>query len=292
MHQAPFIDLFSSGLTGFTRHLFRGIRAMRTLIQGGIFTICMLLAMTSWAAGKDASALHTAKIPMISVIAPDWEDYTSPNGEGLYWDVIREIYEPEGIKVRINTAPWRRAMKMVTKYRLHHAIPGEYRDTEENLIFPRYPIDLELMVTVTLKQHTDLNPRELSDYRGHVVSWRKGYDLLVPEEYGFELKEFRSMEDGLQMLNKGDVHILIDEPDEVELAMKSMGLSKDQYNVIPYVKSQYVYLAFNEGILSERLIDVYNRRVETLMKSGEMQAIYEKWGITVPQALFQIISRR
>ena len=74
--------------------------------------------------------------------------------------------------------------------------------------------------------------------------------------------------------------------------MKSMGLSKDQYNVIPYVKSQYVYLAFNEGILSERLIEVYNRRVETLMKSGEMQAIYEKWGITVPQALFQIISTR
>lgn len=239
------------------------------------------------ALAEETTALHTAKIPVITVVAPDWDGFTSPNGEGLYWDILRAIYEPEGTKLKIATAPWNRAMKMVTKYRTYLAIPGEYRDTEENLIFPRYPLEKEKMVTVTLKS-SGYNLTTLESLRGLKVSWRKDYDLLDPDESGIKLDEFRDIADGLREVMSKKVDALIDEPDEVDSGLQEAGLNKADFNIIPYSESQYVYLGFHPGIISERLIEIYNRRTEELVKSGEMAKIYGKWDAKMPEVFKDI----
>ena len=40
-----------------------------------------------------------------------------------------------------------------------------------------------------------------------------------------------------------------------------------------------VYVAFADSSVSKILIEIYNEQVEAMVKSGEMQAIYEKWDL-------------
>jgi polar amino acid transport system substrate-binding protein len=250
--------------------------------------VCVFYALSSIlgvnAQTADKSVLHRAEIPMISVVAPDWAGYTSPNGEGLYWDLLRAIYEPEGIKLKINTAPWNRALKMVTDYRNYMAIPGEYLDLDEEakLIFPKYPLEREKLVVVTLKSK-NLNVQSKKQLKGLHVAWHKGYDLMEPELAGIKASEFREATIGIKSLLAGDVDVLIEEPDEIEMALVALSKKPSLFSIVPYAESQYVYLGFNKGIISERLISTYNTRTEALVKSGELKLIYSKWGVDYPE---------
>src|SRR5690554_5285993 len=82
-------------------------------------------------------------IKAISVVAPEWEGFTNKDGSGLYWELLRAIYEPVGITVKTANVPWNRAMKMVTKYSVYNAIVGEDQDTEESVLFTDFAIDVE-----------------------------------------------------------------------------------------------------------------------------------------------------
>jgi polar amino acid transport system substrate-binding protein len=75
----------------------------------------------------------------MSVVATIWKGYIHKDGNDLYWDIFRAIYEPISIKIVTKSAPWSRAMKMVAKYHNYSAIVGEYRNSEEHVIFPFPP---------------------------------------------------------------------------------------------------------------------------------------------------------
>lgn len=226
-------------------------------------------------------------VPMISVVAPDWEGYSSESGEGLYWDIIRAIYEPVGVRVKLNTAPWNRALKMVTRYRTYMAIPGEYLDSTEPLIFPQYPLEREKLVSVSLKSRK-LQLNTIKQFQNLTVSWRKGYDLLEPDNYNLKLKEFRECAVALRNIISSKVDVVIEERDEVQQSLEQAGLLNNVFEIKPYPESQYVYLGFNEGIHSETLINTYNQRTETMVKSGALRAIFKKWQVDYPEIYTQM----
>lgn len=232
-------------------------------------------------------SLKKISVPMISVVAPNWEGYSSESGEGLYWDIIRTIYEPVGIRVRLNTAPWNRALKMVTRYRTYMAIPGEYLDSSEPLIFPKYPLEREKLVSVSLKSRK-LQLNTIKDFKNLTVSWRKGYDLLEPDNYNLKLKEFRDCTLALRNIISGKVDVVVEELDEVQQSLRQAGLMDTVFEIKPYPENQYVYLGFNEGIHSEKLIDVYNKRTEIIVKSGKLRAIFKKWHVDYPEIYNQM----
>jgi polar amino acid transport system substrate-binding protein len=248
-------------------------------------SLCFNFLCIQSSIADDTTALDTAEIAAISVVAPDWEGFTSPNGEGLYWDILRAIFEPEGIKVKTYTAPWNRAMKMVTKYRTYMAIPGEYKDSEENLIFPNYPLEKEKLVTVTLKS-AGHNLATLEALSGLKVTWKKGYDVLDVDETGITLDEFRDISEGLQKITSKKVDALIDEPDEVESGITNGAFNASDFTIIPFSENKYVYLGLHPGVISERLIEIYDRRTEALVKNGELIKIYKKWDADIPK-IFQ-----
>lgn len=224
------------------------------------------------------------QIKTINVVAPMWEDYTNADGTGMYWDILRTIYSNEGIKLKPSIVPWNRAMKMVTKYQVYNAIVGEYRDTKEPLLFPKYPIDVEYMSVLTKKSAPDW--QGLSSLTGKRVGWIKDYNVIKEKQRDFTLREYRSTEQGLELLNAGKLDYIVDEWDELAIALKAKDLAIEDYNMSDMRKGRDVYVAFADSAISKALIEIYNEQVKVMVKSGSMQAIYKKWGLgEMPPAL-------
>ena len=215
-------------------------------------------------------------IKSISVVAPEWKGYTHKDGSGLYWDIIRAIYEPIGIKVKTRIVPWNRAIKMVSKYRTYNAIVGEYDDTEEPVIFPKYPIDVEFMVLLS-KNSFGAVWEDMSSLSNKKVAWFKDYELIVESKRDFELFEFRTIEEGIEMLKSGQVDFIINDRDSTEQAMLKNKLVSNDYtiNKMPFGKN--IFTAFSDNILSREFINIYNRRIPKLVANGQLASIYEKW---------------
>jgi hypothetical protein len=237
------------------------------------------------ASAEDTSfRFNRDQIKTINVVAPMWEDYTNKDGTGMYWDIIRAIYASEKIKLKTSTVPWNRAMKMVTKYQTYNAIVGEYRETEENLLFPRYPIDVEYLSVLSTKETGAW--QGLDSLAGKRVGWVKDYDVIPSDQRNFTLREYRTTEQGMELLNTGKLDYIIDEWDELAIILKAKELSIENYHMSDMPEGTDVYVAFADSAVSKVLIEIYNEQVEIMVKSGEMQAIYEKWGLgEMPAAL-------
>lgn len=239
------------------------------------------------AGGKDTGPeIRREHIKTVSIVAPEWEDYSNADGSGLYWDILRAIYKPAGIRLKPKTVPWNRAMKMVSKYQLYNGIIGEYLATEEDLLFPEYPIDVEYLSVVV---RPGLSFSDMQSLTGKNVGWIKDYDLIPSEQIDFTLKEFRDLDQGLALLKSGALDFVIEEWDELAAAMQASGMKSDTYPVAQLPQGKDVYVAFGHSRLSQELIKVYNERVEALVKSGEMNRIYQQWGLgEMPDALLQL----
>ena len=245
-----------------------------------------LTLFISFSVSAEDSSFHfkRGQIKTINVVAPLWEDYTNKDGTGMYWDIISSIYSNEDIKLKPSTVPWNRAMKMVTKYQTYNAIVGEYLETEENLLFPKYPIDVEYLSV--LSSNTTEKWNGIESLTGKRVGWVKDYDVIPSDQRDFTLREFRTTEQGIDLLNQGKLDYIIDEWDEVAVVLKGKNLSIENYRMNDMPEGTDVYVAFADSAISKVLIEIYNEQVEAMVKSGKMQAIYEKWDLgEMPPAL-------
>jgi len=246
--------------------------------------ITLLFTCNASAEDERAFTFKRSQIKTINIVAPMWEDYTNKDGSGMYWDILRTLYASENIKLKPSSVPWNRAMKMVTKYQTYNAIVGEYLETEEDLLFPKYPIDVEYMSVLTKKS---TGPWEgVASLSGKNVGWIKDYDVITSEERDFNLREYRTTEQGIELLNEGKVDYIIDEWDELATVLKAKNLSIENYYMDDMPEGTDVYVAFANTSMSKVLIEIYNEQVELMVKSGAMQAIYEKWDLgEMPPAL-------
>ena len=242
-----------------------------------VILITLLISYSVSSAEERSFEVKPRQIKTINIVAPMWEDYTNTDGTGMYWDILRTIYSNEGIKLKPSIVPWNRALKMVTKYQVYNAIVGEYRDSKEALTFPKYPIDVEYMSA--LAKNSAPAWKGLSSLTGKRVGWIKDYNVIIESQRDFTLREFRTTEQGLELLNAGKLDYIIDEWDEIAVVLKSKNISIENYDMNDMPKGRDVYVAFANSGMTKALIDIYNNQVEAMVQSGSMQAIYKKWGL-------------
>ena len=252
------------------------------------FAFLLALTFFTQADEYNSAKFDRAHIKTMSVVAPEWEGYTNKDGTGVYWDIIREIYQPLGISVKTKTVPWNRAMKMVSKYRTYNAIVGEYVDSEEQVIFPKYAIDIEFMSLLS-KNTSGVKFTDIASLKGKRVGWIKDYDVIVESKRDFTLREFRNIELGIELLNAGKIDYLIDDWDEIAAAMKAGNLNTQEYTVDPMPEGKDIYTAFSDDNISRELVAIYNERIPVLAKSGKLNAIYKKWDTaTMPESIVML----
>lgn len=122
---------------------------------------------------------------------------------------------------------------------------------------------------------------------------RKGYKLIPEgEKYGdFEVKEFINMKKGMALLEIGDIDVLVDELAEIEAVAERKEIDLEQFEVTEFVTGDYYYMVYGDGHMSRPLADIFNARIEALAKKGRLQALYNEWGVDMPEPLAELASQ-
>lgn len=79
----------------------------------GIRTVLLAMVLLL---GPGASAVMAESLPrQIHLVSEEWLDYTNADGTGVAWDVLRKVFEPAGVKVLTQSAPYSRAVGLVKR---------------------------------------------------------------------------------------------------------------------------------------------------------------------------------
>jgi len=227
-----------------------------------VFALCCSLAQAS----------DVAPTPSVIYLASeDWEDYTAADGHGLGWDVLRQVFEPAGVKLDIRTEPYVRSMGLAERGEVDACV-GSYRDESDELLYPRWNFDTDHIYALGLNTSPVPTLETLGNYR---LAWVRGYDYqhYLPNVRRYNEVLRRTGIDSMLTQNRADFYI--DALTEVDYVI-NRAKDPSQFRRT-HIAELPLYLCFAKTPQARTLMALFDQRMEQLVKSGELKPIFERW---------------
>lgn len=212
----------------------------------------------------------------IRVVSEVWEDYTNADGSGYGWELLRRIFEPAGVSVQIETAPYTRSVGLVQRGE-RDAWLGAYREEVTGAVFPRWHYDADPVVALGLASSPAPTLDTLGVYR---LIWLRGYNYQSQLANARTYQEIAHLESVIDMLKIGRADYYIDVVGVAE-AVRSEAPDPQRYKLTALTRLP-VYVAFAPNERGRALADLYDRRMQQLVASGELRPIFKRWDVAYP----------
>ncbi|MFD2641458.1 substrate-binding periplasmic protein [Pseudomonas japonica] len=207
----------------------------------------------------------------VRLASENWQDYTNADGTGLAWDVLRQVFEPAGVKVRVLSAPYTRAIGLVKRGEAD-AWVGSYHEESADNLYPRWNFDSDHIYALGLVSKPLPTPDNIGQFR---LSWVRGYDY---QRYLPNVGYYREVQrrDGiLPMLERERVDFYIDALTEVNDVL-AQAEHPEKFRSI-HVAELPLYLAFGNTPQGKALRDLFDRRMDELVRSDALKPIFQQW---------------
>ncbi|MGP0175058.1 substrate-binding periplasmic protein [Pseudomonas sp. NCHU5208] len=208
----------------------------------------------------------------IHIVSEAWRDYSNADGSGLAWDVLRKVFEPAGVRLRIQSEPYTRSIGLVQRGEAD-AWVGAYRDEiDEGVIYPKWHYDDDHIVALGLSSTPAPSLDTLGSYR---LAWMHGYGF---QEFLPNVREYREVQRRggiLRMLDLGNADLYIDSVTEVEDVLGEAE-QRDRYRMTKLVDIP-LFLGFVASPKGRQLAGIFDQRMEQLVASGELRPIFKRW---------------
>ncbi|CAI8912526.1 transporter substrate-binding domain-containing protein [Pseudomonas sp. MG-9] len=229
--------------------------------------------------GAVASAQEAAHPPsVIHLASEEWADYTAADGHGLGWDVLRKVFEPAGVKLDIRSEPYTRSVGLAERGEVDACV-GSYRDEDSSLLYPRWNFDTDHIYALGLASSPLPTLETLGSYR---LAWVRGYDYqnYLPNVRNYN--EVIRRTGILSMLTHNRADYYIDALTEIDYVADR---AKDpaQFRKT-HIAELPLYLCFADTPQARTLMALFDKRMEQLVKSGELKPVFEKWKQPYPFA--------
>ena len=218
-----------------------------------------------------ANALEQTLPAEIHVASEVWENHSNADGTGLAWDLLRAVFEPAGVKLVGSSEPYTRSVGLAQRGKVDAAL-GMYRDEVGDLDFPRWPYAADRVVALGLTRLPKPTLQTLANYR---LIWVRGYAFQDQLHSVGRYQEVQRREGIPAMLREGCADFYIDDDAEVDFLLASLEQPTDlqvtELQLLP------LYLAFARTERGRALKQLYEQRMDVLVRSGSLRAIFNRW---------------
>lgn len=215
----------------------------------------------------------------ILLSSDSWHLLTMPDGSGLYFDIIRAVYEPLGIRVKIKIVPYARSVSMV-KEKITDGWVASFFNEQPFPLYPKWHFDRNKQIAVSVKNKMKIF-HGIESIKNKNVIWLRGFNLdkyiKVPIKF-FEIDDISSM---FTMLDAGRADYFIGAESDIESVVKNKKIDKSKYkfNFLMYLK---LYVAFTNNDKGKYFREVWDRQMEKLHNDPIFRNIYLKYNYPVP----------
>jgi polar amino acid transport system substrate-binding protein len=216
------------------------------------------------------------KITSINIVTDEWENCTNANFTGLYFDVIRAVFDQDKIAISIKIEPYSRSIDDVTAKKADMLI-GAYKDELSSVLYPKWHLSADDVVACFMKGSiTSWNGEKTLE--GKRVSWIREYDYdkYIPVKMNPIVVDKR--ENAINLLVKKRTDIFIDNRYDITATIEGMGLDVGQFD-LRLIKYLNLYACFTDNEKGKALAATWDKNMEKLLKSNKIKPLFEEWGM-------------
>lgn len=227
-------------------------------------------------------SLAQEDLTSVLAVGPSWNKFTNEDGTGLYHEILEKVFGLYGIKVEREYMPSVRAYERVEAGMADLMTCKAYA-VKKPLIMSRYPMFAN-------HYHAFFNKERIGEWKGReslndkLLVWR--YSYYVPSEFEdvrIQFKELTSAKQalGMVLLGRADFYV-----DDINFIKDSISTSRIPFNPAHYdiqtVGTRSYHPVFHDSKRGKEIMDLYDRGMEKLHKSGQLKSIFDKWGFEYP----------
>jgi len=213
-------------------------------------------------------------IQKIDVVSEELEELSNADGSGLYFDLIRKIYEPLGIKVNIIIFPYIRSVNMVKLKKADFWL-GSYIDEEGFAIYPYTPYDYD---QVTAMYNPKLFPEftDINSLKSKNVCWIRGYNYDRHIHIEMTKHERNDRRTAFLSLQAGRFDVFLDDFDDMQSEIESEDPDMSSFQVKNIAKI-FLFPAFRDDKRGEILKNIWDKRMNEIQENGEFSKLYSSY---------------
>ena len=238
-------------------------------LSGKWFARLMAVALLGAAGGLMAQAATPTQIRLASEV---WVDHTNADGSGMAWDILRAVFEPAGIRLNIHSVPYTRSVGLVQRGGADAFVGSYMNEIQDGVFYPRWHYDADRISALGLADAPAINLQNVGTFR---LAWVRGYAY---EKYLPHLNHYQEVyrRDGiLSMLELKHVDFYLDARTEVQEVLEEADdatrFRATELTDLP------LYLGFADTADGHALAQVYDARMELLVRDGSLRPIFERW---------------
>jgi len=229
--------------------------------------------------------LANAPASCIHVATPAWTDETNEDGSGLYFDLLRAVYQPLGIDLCFRIVPFNRVVLMLRNQTIDAAV-AFYEEEDARSIgwdfytTSRHAIGVERLIALFNKGAIDRwqYPQSLAHLR---VAWIDGYGFFQAIGVPLQYQRITSQSQGWNLLKAGRVDAYLDSESDALGYVQENGIDLTGYRIETAV-IKILHIPFAKSVRGQHFQQLFDQRMEALWQSGELADIYQKWHRPLP----------
>lgn len=199
-------------------------------------------------------------------------DHTNADGTGLAWDVLRQVFEPAGIALVIESVPYTRSIGLVQRGEAD-AWAGSYlNEVDAGVLYPRWHYGVDQISALSLSKLPTPSLATLGVFR---LVWMRGYEY---QRYLPNLTRYREVQrqsDILNMLSLDRTDFYIDARTEVDETLEAAS-EPERYRITDLTHLP-LYLGFADNPRGRALARLFDRRMEQLVESHSLRPLFKRW---------------
>jgi len=219
----------------------------------------------------------------IIAVSPRQESLAENSGTGLYWDILRAIYQPYGYSINAKTIPAKRASNML-RYKKADLMLGSLKGEIQGVLYPQWHYSANMVSAIYRKE-------KYPNWQGQVTLKNQSVEWVRGKEYQRYLyvpvikSEISELSQGMARLQRNRIDFLIDNSINLHSIIKdksatylSIKIIKNDYKIQEILRIKQ-YFAFANTHRGFKLMKIFDERFPKLLESGKLRKIFEKWHI-------------
>jgi ABC-type amino acid transport substrate-binding protein len=242
---------------------------LRQLLQLILALGLLPLMDTGWAARRkaDDKTLHIA--------GPNWTNYFEPGEKGVAYEILNEIYAQENIKIIFDEMPYLRALKEVESGHADVMLDGFRRYKPDKFDYPRLPNNISVLFAL-FKANCAQPWQGRESLRGKNVVWIRGFQLDLVLDVPVKIMEVSTYEQAFKLVKSERVDFYLDTEPTIKTQMKLLKLNEKDF-CLKRIFNIPLFLRFHKGDKARRMIEIYDRNMEKMYRSGRLKELFARW---------------
>lgn len=210
------------------------------------------------------------------VVSDEWKNSAQKDGSGLFFDIVREVYQSPQYTIKTSVYPYKRTVEMVKKGDAHIVLgpyAGELSDSD--FILPKVHLFVDDIMYIYYKPNTPIPPKNYLEVISKPLGWYLGYgyEKYMPKTIKF--REYRDSVDIAKVLERGKSISYFIIPDAL--------IDRDTYPKAKFGKEHLMWVrlfsAFQNSSTGKKLVNHWDKRMPHLIKDGTIKKLFKKWNL-------------